>query len=160
MGYDREAAAEYARQWAFLRNPRYMDFDPYGGDCTNFASQCIFAGAKIMNFTPTFGWYFIDSGNRTASWTGVQFLYNFLVNNAGVGPYGKLVSKNQVEVADIVQLGDASGRFYHSPVIVRIAGGEIYVAAHTRDVYDYPLSLYRSAMTRFIKIEGVRERRR
>lgn len=85
--YDRRAAFEYARMWAFRRNPRYYNFDGIGGDCTNFASQCIYAGAAVMNFTPTFGWYYIDINNRAPAWTGVEYLYNFLTDNEGEGPF-------------------------------------------------------------------------
>ena len=42
--YDRDAAVAYARRWALSRNPLYYDFEDIGGDCTNFASQYIFAG--------------------------------------------------------------------------------------------------------------------
>ena len=55
--YNRNAAYEYARKWAFKRNPAYYDFSEIGGDCTNFASQCIYAGAGVMNYTPTFGFF-------------------------------------------------------------------------------------------------------
>ena len=57
--YNRERAVEYAHKWAFSRNPRYYDFQNIGGDCTNFASQVIYAGCGEMNYTPTFGWYYI-----------------------------------------------------------------------------------------------------
>ena len=79
--YNREAAVAYAREWALSRNPAYYDYSELGGDCTNFASQCIYAGAGVMNYTPVFGWYYISSAERTASWTGVEFLYNFLTQN-------------------------------------------------------------------------------
>lgn len=46
LEYDRQAAFEYAKKWAFRRNPRYYNFEKIGGDRTNFASQCIYAGAK------------------------------------------------------------------------------------------------------------------
>lgn len=39
MEYDRTAVVEYARKWAFSRNPQYYNFDAVGGDCTSFASQ-------------------------------------------------------------------------------------------------------------------------
>ncbi len=42
----------YAHLWAYGRNPRYYDYEGIGGDCTNFASQCIYAGAGVMNDTP------------------------------------------------------------------------------------------------------------
>ena len=59
--YNRDAAVAYARKWALGRNPAYYDFQDVGGDCTNFASQCIYAGARTMNFTSVFGWYYRSS---------------------------------------------------------------------------------------------------
>ena len=41
LPYDRQAAVRYASRWAYGRNPAYADFDALGGDCTNFASQCL-----------------------------------------------------------------------------------------------------------------------
>ena len=38
-GYDEAAAVAYARRWALLRNPAYLDFHGLGGDCTNFVRQ-------------------------------------------------------------------------------------------------------------------------
>ena len=68
--YDRAAAVEYALTWAFRRNPAYYDFSEIGGDCTNFASQCVYAGSGVMNYTPDVGWYYINVNNRSPSWTG------------------------------------------------------------------------------------------
>ena len=42
--YDRRAAVAYAHQWAYGRNPDFYDYEEIGGDCTNFASQCLYAG--------------------------------------------------------------------------------------------------------------------
>ena len=155
--YNRQAAFDYAREWAFKRNPKFYNFNSIGGDCTNFASQCIFAGAGIMNYTPTFGWYYISVNDRTPSWTGVEYLYNFLVNNEGLGPFAEEVSLEKLEVGDIVQLGTATNDFYHSPVVVRISNGQIYVAAHTYDAFNKPLSSYNFARARGIHILGVRK---
>lgn len=157
VGYNRQAAVEYAEKWAFKRNPAYLNFDSLGGDCTNYASQCIFAGAKVMNPKKTFGWYYYTSSNRTPSWTGVPYLYNFLVGNKGVGPYAMLAGADSVQIGDIVQLGRADGTFYHSPVIVEVREGEIYVAAHTFDAYMRPLSSYIYDQARFLHITGVRD---
>ena len=55
-GYDRGATTAYARRWALGRNPAYYDFTELGGDCTNFVSQCLFAGSGVMNLTPVTGW--------------------------------------------------------------------------------------------------------
>ena len=70
--YDRAAAVNYAHQWAHGRNPAYYNFDGIGGDCTSFASQCLYAGAGVMNFTPTYGWYYRSLQDRAPAWTGVD----------------------------------------------------------------------------------------
>ena len=86
MEYNRENAVAYAKKWAYGRNPKYYDFSDLGGDCTNFASQCIYAGSGVMNYTPTYGWYYISVNNRAPAWTGVDELYRFLTTNRGAGP--------------------------------------------------------------------------
>lgn len=153
--YNRDAAVIYARKWALGRNPTYYDFEKIGGDCTNFASQCIYAGAPAMNYTPLYGWYYRSSYDRTASWSGVEYLYDFLVNNKGIGPYARVVPQEEAEPGDLVQLGTESGHFYHSPVITAVTP-EILVAAHTYDALDRPLSSYVYEAARFLHIEGVR----
>lgn len=154
--YDREAAVAYAKKWAYGRNPAFYDFTRIGGDCTNFASQCIFAGAGIMNFTPVTGWFYRSTNDRTASWTGVEYLYNFLTQNQGIGPYAEEVPLSGLQIGDIVQLGRATGDFYHSPVVVGFNRGEILVAAHTFDTYGRRLSSYSFERSRGIHIIKVR----
>lgn len=155
--YDRDAAVAYARKWALGRNPAYYDFSDIGGDCTNFASQCIYAGAGTMNFTSVFGWYYRSSYDRTASWTGVEYLYNFLVNNPGIGPYARIVPQSGAQPGDIVQLGTGNGDFYHAPVITAVTP-VILVAAHSDDALDRPLDSYEYEAARFLHIDGVRIR--
>jgi len=87
--YNRKKTVEYATKWAYKRNPRYYNFDSVGGDCTSFISQCIYAGSGIMNYKKHIGWYYNSSTDRTASWSGVEFLYDFLIKNKGVGPEEK-----------------------------------------------------------------------
>ena len=155
LPYRRNEAVLYARQWAMSRNPAYADFERMGGDCTNFASQCIFAGARVMNWTPVMGWYFRSLADRTASWSGVEYLYNFLVNNPAAGPFGHVVPPEEALPGDVVQLGTEDGHFYHCPVITAVRP-VMLVAAHSTDALDRPLSSYRFAAARFLRIEGVR----
>lgn len=155
ISYNRYAAVDYARRWALQRNPAYYDFEKIGGDCTNFASQCIYAGAKVMNFTKVLGWYYRSANDRTPSWSGVEYLYNFLINNRSIGPYGHIVSQSEAMPGDIVQLGTFDGDFYHSPVITDIVP-QILVAAHSYDTVDRPLYSYNFAKVRFIHIDAVR----
>ena len=155
--YDRQAAFEYAKKWAFRRNPRFYNFENIGGDCTNFASQCIYAGAGVMNYTPTFGWYYIDINNRAPAWTGVEYLYNFLTSNEADGPFAENVPLDKLEVGEIVLLGTATGDYYLWSVVVAMRNGKIYVAAHTYDAFMRPLSSYNYARARGIHILGVRK---
>lgn len=154
--YNRKAAALYAEKWAFGRNPRYLDFENLGGDCTNFVSQCIYAGAKVMNFTPVFGWYYNSSYDRTASWTGVSFLYDFLTKNSGVGPYAEETDIYGVTTGDVIQLGDVSGNFYHSLFVTESFYGNVYVATHTANSYMRDLASFFFERARFLHIKGVR----
>ncbi len=157
MAYDREAAVAYARRWAYGYNPAYYNFNSIGGDCTNFVSQCFYAGGLEMNYTPVFGWYYVNVNNRTPSWTGVNELYEFLTTNRGIGPRGRIVPLSMLEIGDIVQFdfrGD--GRFDHTPIIVDM--GErtpdtILVAAHSCPALDRPLSTYNYAEIRPVHIE-------
>lgn len=109
-----------------------------------------------MNYTPTFGWYYKDLNNRAPAWTGVEYLYNFMTTNEGKGPFAEGTPLNKLEVGDIVQLGTATGDFYHSPVVVAVREGRIFVAAHTFDAFMRPLSSYSFARARGIHILGVR----
>ncbi len=154
--YNRDAAVAYAEKWALGRNPAYYSFNGLGGDCTNFAAQCIFAGSGVMNYTPATGWFYISANDRTPSWTGVEFLYRFIVNNRGAGPYARIEPLELAEPGDIVQLGRQDNSFYHSPVIVGVSNGEIYVATHTYDSLWRPLSSYVYDRARLIHILGVR----
>ena len=159
--YDRNKAVAYARQWAFRRNPAYYDFENIGGDCTNFASQCLYAGAGVMNYTPDVGWYYQSPTNRAAAWTGVEYFYNFLIGNfagvgEGAGPFAEEVALADVKIGDFIQFGRATGDFYHTPVVVGFSRGVPLLAAHSYDAYNRLLTSYRYEQLRCIHIIGVR----
>ncbi|MBQ1947616.1 MAG: amidase domain-containing protein [Clostridia bacterium] len=153
MPYRREDAVDYAEAWALRRNPKYYDYENLGGDCTNFVSQCLYAGSGVMNYTPTFGWYYIDANRKSPSWTGVVYLYNFLTENISRGVYGRPTSKENAMPGDVIQLGNQN-RWYHSLLLLSREGNELYVAAHDNDALYRPLSSYRYDRVRFIHILG------
>ena len=151
----------YAKKWAYQRNPKYYDFSRIGGDCTNFASQCLYAGAGVMNYTPTLGWFYKSVNDRSASWTGVEFFRNFLIGNAegiggGLGPFAAEADMDELEIGDFVQFGRATGDFYHTPIVVGFSRGIPLVAAHTNDTFAKPLNAYRFERLRCLHILGVR----
>ena len=159
MRYDRIRAVEYANKWAYRRNPAYYDFSELGGDCTNFVSQCLYAGSGIMNYTPIYGWYYINASNRTASWTGVEYLYNFLINNKGAGPQGEDAELKRIMAGDIVQLKfTGSDIFHHTPIVVDAGSGTpetVLVAAHSVDCNCRPISSYNYSALRPVHIYNI-----
>ena len=155
LDYNRTSAIEYAKKWAFLRNPKYIDFENLGGDCTNFVSQCLYSGCHVMNYTKTFGWYYKNSYDRAPSWSNTVYLYNFLIKNNRIGPYGIETNIKNLEPGDIIQLGTNEKKFYHSMIVVKISNDQIFVAAHTVDSYMRPLSSYDFENIRFIHIVAV-----
>ncbi|MBE6910562.1 MAG: amidase [Ruminococcaceae bacterium] len=158
--YDRAAAVRYAHEWAYSRNPLYYDYENLGGDCTNFASQCIFAGSGVMDYTPTYGWYYLDANRKAPAWTGVPYLFNYLLRtHAAVGPAAQDVSLAALLPGDIVQLSFDGARWAHSPVVVSVGEPRSYenvlVAAHTYDADYRPLATYEFALVRCLHIFGV-----
>ena len=153
--YNRENAVKYAQKYALVRNPLYFTFEGIGGNCTNFVSQCILAGSCVMNFTPTFGWYYLSSNRRSASWTGVDFFYDFIVNNQGVGPYGSEISLEDAQIGDVIQLSNGRS-FYHTLIISEITDNDVLICANSVDSLNRPLSTYDYVSYRVIKILGVR----
>ena len=154
--YIRENAVAYARKFAFSQNPLFASFAGIGGNCTNFVSQAVYAGSCEMNYTPTFGWYFISLNERSPSWTGVQYFYDFITGNKGVGPFGREGTADEMEIGDVIQLGKTGEGYYHTLLVVGFDEEDILVAAQTDDAYGRPLSTYTNDYTRYIKILGVR----
>lgn len=158
--YNRKKAIGYAKKWAYSRNPKYYNFDFIGGDCTNFVSQCIYEGCNVMNYIKDMGWYYIDGNNKSPSWSGVEYLYNFLIKNKGIGPYGD-TKKENIEVGDIVQLSFDGKQFSHTLIIVDIKDSSqlsgIKVASHTLDTYNKEINEYQFKKMRFIHIQGARK---
>lgn len=161
--FDRGAAIEYARNWALDRNPEYVDFSDMGGDCTSFVSQILMAGGAVMNKSSReTGWYFRSLSDRSYSWSGVPFMYQFLTTNQGLGPFGHVVPSAEVQPGDIIQLRFyGNPQFSHSLFVTQV--GEpptpynVLIAAHTLDSIDRPLATYSYVELRVIRIDGVRK---
>ncbi len=159
--YNRRHAVDYALKWAFARNPRFYDFENIGGDCTNFVSQCLYEGCGTMNPSHTGGWYYINSDDRSPSWTGVIYLKEFLLSNKGAGVYGEIKELWGLKPGDVIQLVNDSGRLYHtlfvSCVLYPAVPSNIFVCAHSEDARNRRLSAYNYAEAEGIHILGARK---
>ena len=158
--YDRASAVAYAHRWAYGRNPRFYDYEDIGGDCTNFASQCVLAGGAVMNFTPDYGWYYIDANKKSPSWTGVPYFFDFMTREErSVGPVAMESRIVDIMPGDVVQLSFDGENFTHTPVVVAANRpqdpSQILVAAHTYDSDNRPLSTYEFKKIRYLHVVGI-----
>lgn len=170
--YDRDAAVAYAQQWWNTRNytGNYLAYDDFGGNCQNFASQCIHAGGIDMDYTGVHDvqWKFYDENlnnkstarGRSYSWTGVDMFYTYAVNNYSDG----LVTLTDIDYSyaqkgDIIHVG-AYYEWRHALLVTDVlknADGtlqDIIVASNTADRWNYPLSAYIYTGARLIHILG------
>jgi hypothetical protein len=154
MAYNREKSVEYAHKWAFARNPFYYNFDSIGGDCTNFVSQCLYAGCGTMDYTPDTGWYYNSVNDRAAAWSGVEYLYKFLTGNKSKGIYARELPVKFAEKGDIIQLSFDGAVFEHSLFVTDIEKNRILIAAHTTDSDNRPLDSYEYKKARLLHISG------
>lgn len=135
-GYDRRAAAEYADRWWESGNPAFLEFEV---DCSNYVSQCIFAGGAPMNYTDrrNAGWWYRGrSGSRelwSYSWAVANSLRSYLAASRSGLRALQVETPQQLEEGDVIcysWLGD--GRYGHSTVVAAIDGnGMPLVNAHT-----------------------------
>ena len=163
--YDREAAVNYAKRWALGRNPAYMDYELWGGDCTNFISQCLRSGGIPLDFNGSDvlkQWYWINDNKRTPTWTAAEPFYKYIIGNnkegtSNFGIYAREASYNELEIGDIIQLV-YDNNAYHNMIVSKVILEGKYlvdylVCQHTYDLLDYPLSL-KEGERRYIKILG------
>ncbi|AIQ62309.1 hypothetical protein PSTEL_03410 [Paenibacillus stellifer] len=135
--YRREDAAMYADRWWDGFNP---EFETFAVDCTNYVSQCIFAGGAPINYTgkrETGWWYKGYIGGReewSFSWAVSDSLRRYLDGERRTGLRAEAVeSPQQLMLGDVIQYDwDGNGRFQHSTIVTAFdAGGMPLVNAHT-----------------------------
>ncbi len=159
-GYDRQAAADYADRYWETANPGYLEFEV---DCSNYVSQCIFAGGAPMNYTDRrdSGWWYRGmSGSRenwSYSWAVADSLRRYLAAGRSHGLRAKAVeSAQELEPGDVISYcwkGD--GRFGHSTVVAsKDKNGMPLVNAHTvsskHRYWDYRDSYAWTENTRYL----------
>lgn len=121
--YRREDAVAYAEQWWEESNPSYEKFEV---NCTNYVSQCIFAGGAPMNYTGRreSGWWYKGMANGqelwSYSWAVANALQAYLSPSRTYGLRAQLVdSPHQLMLGDVICYDwDGNGRFQHNTIVV------------------------------------------
>lgn len=159
--YNRTNAKNYMDRYGATGtyNTAYVAFK---NDCTNFASQVVYAGGYPKESRTTSAlidqntsyWYYKDSRHYTTSWISVSDFYNYWVGSQGhtvrkSDTTGAIVSYGKT--GDVVQLYDAIGSrgWYHT--IVLNSSGKY--AGHTNDHTDTSLNNINSDNNNFRTIQ-------
>lgn len=135
--YRRDLSAAYADQYWNQPNPSYESFEV---NCTNYISQCIFAGGAPMNYTGKrdSGWWYKGRSGDTEQWS-----YSWAVSNALQVylsfPRSRGFRASPVDSAQELQLGDVimydwsgDGRYQHTTIVTAFdADGMPLVNANT-----------------------------
>lgn len=156
--YSRINAVEYANRYYSNYNPSYPDWTPYGGDCANFVSQCLYAGGKSMSGSPgsssaqDWGNWFsygsdLNTSNVSSTWRGANAFKSYWQSNS-VG-YKKFDSfspdaYNYGYKGDAISLLNHNGVAYHTMIVVGYYGIDLLCAQHTGDQNDRLLSTINS----------------
>lgn len=152
--YNGTAAANYALAWAEngnkKRNPYYNT--GWTNDCTNFASQAVYAGGKAMNkpsplpngvTESTSRWYSerimepeAYYWKESTSWIRVVDFYSYWSSRAAsvkdYAPSAIAQLKADAVVGDIIQLAPSTGGARtHSMVVTKKENGKVFVTYHT-----------------------------
>lgn len=139
------------------RPKQWGDFDNMGGDCTNYASQVLYAGGAPMITVGNYKWYYYGYNNRYPSWTGVEEFYDYLINNKADGVHGiEVQSVNELKTGDIIQMDlDGDGVFNHTSVVCNPLGynGVLpTITSHSLDRFNEPILTFNFTDIRLIHL--------
>ena len=149
--YDRNKAIAYADTYYHTRSSKWYNFSDEGGNCQNYASQCMLEGGIDMDYTGDEQWkcYITDPDyepeineedspyGRTRSWVNVNYFYNYAKYNEGKG----LVADTDVNLyyaqpGDIILVGNNG--MSHTVIVSKVVDGHILVIPkkHCKSILD------------------------
>ncbi len=129
IAYDRLKAVQYAERWWNSFNPQYPQFTD---DCTNYISQCLYAGGIPMWGKPnrSKGWWMEGKSNWSFSWTVAQA---FMLMLKAAAWTKEVKNPSQLMIGDIICYDfEGDGRFNHNTIVTgKDEYGNPLVNAHT-----------------------------
>jgi hypothetical protein len=152
--YSPSAAVAYARKYALGKAPNFYKAP---ADCTNFISQCVWAGyggtptaANVENRVRMTDVWYAGSGGGSYNWENVIMFFDYMVSSKTLGPQGYCSDSNprkidrisaaSVKVGNVIQLWDSlHQKFCHSMIVSENSNNDwrsIKVCYHTTDFLD------------------------
>lgn len=133
MLYTRLAAVNYAVRWALSRNPAFENFSGqgHGGDCTNFISQCLYAGGWTMNDWGKYeglSWYY-HRPECSKSWASADHFASFLERSGR----GQRCTVNELTFGDLVSEEEPPHGIRHWMMVTGVNGQTCFLSYHSTD---------------------------
>lgn len=129
--YNRRKAVQYAERWWNDYNPAFPKFEV---DCTNFVSQCLYAGNAPMRGYPdrSRGWW-CKNNNWSYSWSVAHALRWYLSSSDQGLTAKEVTSANKLSLGDVICYDfEGDGKWNHNTIVTaKDAQGEPLVNAHT-----------------------------
>ncbi|MBQ9424494.1 MAG: amidase domain-containing protein [Erysipelotrichaceae bacterium] len=165
--YDRNKAVAYADQWYHERNPKWYNFSDEGGNCQNYASQCMLEGGIEMDYSGEEQWkcYVEDpeyepdineeetQEGRTRSWVNVGYFENYARYNEGKGLVADVnANLYYAQPGDLILVGNNG--LSHTVIVSKVVDGHILVNSNSIDMKDYPIEAYTYTGIMLIRILG------
>jgi Putative amidase domain len=132
--FNGSACASYASTYALNYNSSYRSWS--GADCTNFASQSLYAGGWVHKtgwyLSRSYWWY--NSVNQTRTWINADYIFDFTSNSSR----GYTVaSTSDLQLGDMVSADwDKDGIIDHSMIVTYKSGSYIYLSYHSNDTLN------------------------
>lgn len=132
--YQRAKAVSYAERWWNDYNPKFKKFEV---DCTNYVSQCLWAGGAPMKFSAdrAKGWWyrFEQPVNWSFSWAVAHSLRWYLPTSQSGLRAREVSSADQLQPGDVICYDfNGDGRWQHNTIVVKKdRRGMPLVNAHT-----------------------------
>ncbi|WP_230501750.1 amidase domain-containing protein [Sutcliffiella rhizosphaerae] len=129
--FSRTEAVRYAEQYWNAYNPQFKNFDV---NCTNYISQCLYAGgAPMVGYPKKSGGWWMRNNDWSYTWT-VAHALRWYLPSAKQGLKAKEVkSVSQLMPGDVICYDfEGDGRFDHNTIVVaKDENGEPLVNANT-----------------------------
>lgn len=154
----------YAKTWANSYNT--AEYVTQGSDCTNFASQCLYAGGLAKTYqtsdktadgyvdTTSRWFYFNDSSSSkysaSTSWVRVVDLYSYLSPNYAVFETsdGDTMSR-YLNKGFLLQGKHLIGSYSHSVIVTKNSNNELCYCGHSSPRLDEPISTFYDGFSKY-----------
>jgi hypothetical protein len=138
LPYNRQQAVGYAASWWSGANPMFRFMR--ANDCTNFVSQCLWAGGMPMAVTNRRdkGWWYLGPNEQWSYPWAVSNSLRWYLDTSGRGQ--QRGAARDLELGDVISYDWHGGDGWdHTTIVVGFAGDrEPLVAAHAAPAWERP----------------------